>query len=171
MVSLGYNRSLIYERIWNLSRNYGGSSKTCGFTTGFEISGKFDFEFLFTYTQHTNKLAFISEMEILKGPSKHAVLQQDLKFRENLILRSKCERFMIVHKHWELAAQLGKNVQFEKILIFLDTHQAHFEILDFSNFFSQKSQLKSQKITFFAQICVPHVRKSKFLFETTFSYI
>jgi len=44
MVSLGYDQSLIYERIWNLSRNHGGSSKTCGFTTGFEISGKFDFE-------------------------------------------------------------------------------------------------------------------------------
>ena len=106
----------------------------------------------------------------MEGPQKHAVLQQDLKFRENSILRSKFERFVIPHKHRELTAELGNYVQFEMILIFLNTHQAHFKILRFSEFFSQKSQLKSPKFTFLAQICVPHARKSKFLFETIFWY-
>ena len=65
---------------------------------------------------------FIAKMRILKGPSKHAVLQHDLKFRENLILRSKFERFMKVKKHQELTSKLRNYVQFEKILIILDTH-------------------------------------------------
>ena len=64
--------------------------------------------------------------------------------------------------------ELGNYVKFEKILTFIDTQQAHIEFLRFSDFFSRKSQQKSEKIQFFAQICVPHVRKSKFLFETIF---
>ena len=72
------------------------------------------------------------------------------------------------YKHRELMTELGNYVKFEKILTFIDTQQAQLEFVRFSDFFSRKSQQKSGKNRFFAQICVPHVRKSKFLFETTF---
>jgi len=109
--------------------------------------------------------------QIMEGPQKHAVLQQDLKFSKNLILRSKFERFVIVQKNPLGAPSFRNYVHFTKILKFFDTHQAHFEILRFSKIFSQKFQLKSQKIRFFAQFCVPHVRKPKFLFKTTLWYL
>ena len=97
----------------------------------------------------------------MEGSQKHAVLQQDLKILKNLILRSKFERFVLVQKNPLGASSFRNYVYFTKILTFFDIHPAHFEILRFSKIFSQKFQLKSPKITFFAQICVPHVRKSK----------
>ena len=69
------------------------------------------------------------------------------------------------------ASSFRNYVYFTKILTFFDIHPAHFEILRFSKIFSQKFKLKSLKITFFAQICVPHVRKSKKNFETLLWYV
>ena len=113
------------------------------------------------------KMFSFQKWKFLGVHQKHAVLQQDLKFSKNLILRSKFESFVLVQKNFLGASSFRNYVHFTKILKFFDTHQAHFEILRFSKNFSQKFQLKSQKIRFFAQFCVPHVRKPKFLFKTT----